>query len=501
MGRDHHEPRQPPSALDLLRQPPTILDSIGQRALAAGDPVLAFAAYRAMQMRAGTSVRDRHAARLGLGRCWLMVAEPELALAYADALIAERGDDAAAWALRVRALLRDGDFSLALQAADEATARVAADPELRAARAAALFRNQRLSEAEAEYRSVLREDPIHAEALVRLGTGLLPPRPAAPAPELHEAASLQRRGRYDDARLLLASVLGREPEHPTGLRMLGELVISMDRDRSPLLVSGVLPRLWQEMAPVIALDTGLRGFFPDWQVLDADRRRMVVLGARPFTRQLGRVAAAGGSHDLLLECERTTDAESRAWLRGRRTFDGRVWDDVRGIGGLGAATGIEALDDAHVGGFHTLVHELAHQVHVYALTETDRARITDLYCRAKQQRRCLDYYAESDEAEYFAQGVEAWFSLVKAAGQPVTHGHTRFELERKDPELAMFISRIAEWDPLTAGGRELRAALVRAAIAVGRARDARALLECGGDAAPAELAREVARAENRLLSL
>ena len=53
--------------------------------------------------------------------------------------------------------------------------------------------------------------------------------------------------------------------------------------------------------------------------------------------------AKGGRHDLMLEAERTTDHAQRASLRGRRTFDGRVWDDVRGIGGLRAATDIEAL--------------------------------------------------------------------------------------------------------------------------------------------------------------
>ena len=37
---------------------------------------------------------------------------------------------------------------------------------------------------------------------------------------------------------------------------------------------------------------------------------------------------------LLDEVERTTDAGSRRSLKGKRTFDGRIWDDVRGIGGL-----------------------------------------------------------------------------------------------------------------------------------------------------------------------
>ena len=166
----------------------------------------------------------------------------------------------------------------------------------------------------------------------------------------------------------------------------------------------------------------------------------------------------------------------RAWLRGRRTFDGRVWDDVRGIGGLCAATGVEALDDAHTGGFQTLVHELAHQVHLYALPRVKRDRITVLYRRAKRDGLCLDYYAASNEAEYFAQGVEAFFSYVKVAGQPVTHGHTHFELRRRDPELFALIGELAEVDPLASGGASLAARLFEAALQTARVADARALL-------------------------
>jgi hypothetical protein len=111
------------------------------------------------------------------------------------------------------------------------------------------------------------------------------------------------------------------------------------------------------------------------------------------------------------------------------------------MGGLRAATGVEALDEAREGGFQTLVHELAHQVHLYLFSSKERQEIRSLYENAKKTNRCLDYYAAANEAEYFAQGVEAWVSLWKAAGQPVTHGHTRFELKRRDPLLFHWIEK------------------------------------------------------------
>src|SRR5262249_19711454 len=136
----------------------------------------------------------------------------------------------------------------------------------------------------------------------------------------------------------------------------------------------------------------------------------------------------------------------------------------RGVGGLQAATGIEALDEAAQFGFDTLVHELAHQVHYYALGQRDRARIRALFVAARAGGNCLDYYAASNEAEYFGQGGEAFASLGKRPGCETTHGHTRFELRRVDPALYDFVAEIVDCDPLRDAAR--RPALLRAAIEV-----------------------------------
>ena len=90
------------------------------------------------------------------------------------------------------------------------------------------------------------------------------------------------------------------------------------------------------------------------------------------------------------------------------------------------------------------------------------------------ERRCLDYYAASNEAEYFGQGVEAFVSLAKRPANETTHGHTRFELKRVDPDLHDFIADLVSFDPLadpTARGPLLEAA-VAVAIRCGRPEDA-----------------------------
>ena len=144
-----------------------------------------------------------------------------------------------------------------------------------------------------------------------------------------------------------------------------------------------------------------------------------------------------------------------------------------GIGGLTAATGIEALDDAAQFGFDTLVHEIAHQVHYYALKQRDQARIRELYKEARENGRFLDYYAATNEAEYFGQGVEAFASLGKRPGGETTHGHTRFELFRVDRPLHDFVASIVDRDPLAGERRaELLQASVEVALRCGRPEDA-----------------------------
>ena len=130
--------------------------------------------------------------------------------------------------------------------------------------------------------------------------------------------------------------------------------------------------------------------------------------------------------------------------------------------------------DALIFDFDTLSHEIAHQAHLYTFTPLQRVRIRSLYRKAKKNRRFLDYYAATNEAEYFGQGVEAFASLGKRPGCEKTHGHTRFELRRIDPELYAFILSVVEFDPLrTAQGRaRILPLAIEVALRSGRADDA-----------------------------
>ncbi len=433
-----------------LRKPLTsTLVHLGKAALEAGDPGAAFAAWRSLNLRAVAQPELLDEAELGLGRTWLMIGKTDIALGYARQVLGREARSAGGYALLVRALLRKGDFPGALrQARRGAELGLLRNLGFRAAHASALYRNQKLQEARKEYVILLKQNPLHPEALVRMGTGLIEPRPAPAAPSLRRAVALQRAGAFDQALQTVQAFLQKDPRHPTALRLAGEWIFEGFRLRGPLLAGDRLPQAWILLDDRRPKGDTLSRFFPGYAKLSPERQMQVRVSLRPFAEELPILLARGGRHDILGEWERTTDAKDRAWLRGQKTFDGRVWDDVRGMGGLRAATGVEALDEAREGGFQTLVHELAHQVHLYLFSAKERREIRSLYEDAKRNHRCLDYYAAANEAEYFAQGVEAWVSLWKAAGQPVTHGHTRFELARRDPALFRWIERRLGPSPL-----------------------------------------------------
>ena len=115
-----------------------------------------------------------------------------------------------------------------------------------------------------------------------------------------------------------------------------------------------------------------------------------------------------------------TDMPQFASLRGTRTFDGRLWDRVRGTGGMklkdgrvGVAIPEENLfgfpDDAYPS-LAIAVHEIAHAIHDRVLTAADRKAVEQAFkARVKSGESFTDAYARSNVREYFAQGANAFF--------------------------------------------------------------------------------------------
>ncbi len=457
----HGEPRQ-----DLLRR--------ARRYLQQEDPWQAVVELRRLEAAVTDPLSDGDLQE-GLARSFLMLGHSRTALGHLRRALGTSGAPGESLtALQVRILLRGARFQRALEvstAAVAASARPTA--ELLAAHASALFRLQRVAESANAYRRVLERDPLHAEAHLRLGSGLQSPQVAKRIPEIQAAVRLIEAQRLQEAVGRLQQALDAAPGHPIAHRLLGETLLRIRMAETMASNSEAFARLAAAMPPPADRDLPVERFVPVYDGLPELLRPVVVRAVSLFPEQLPKLLAMGARHDLLALAERTTDDPSRAGLRGRRTFDGRVWDDVRGVGGRQAATGVEALDDARCFGFDTLAHEVTHQAHLYAFRQVERMRVRQLYHAARLGGRCLDFYAASNEAEYFAQGVEAFVSLAKRPGCQKTHGHTRFELYRVDPDLYRMIEARIGYDPLRdpAHREELLPLCAEVAIACGRPRD------------------------------
>lgn len=466
-------PSQQPAPGDPTTPAPGLLRQ-GERLLQAEDPVLAMESFRMLAAEPGA----RDDARLGIGKVHLMLGQADLALASVEDVLRSRPADSEVLALFVRSLIRARRFEDAVDRATTAVGQVPAPTaELLAASASSLFRVQRTSAAAEGYRGVLALDPLHAEANLRLGSGLSDPVEVSACSDLLAADQLRQRGKVEQAVVILQRAVARGA-NPVAHRLLGEALYQQRwegsmaaRERSFRMLDNLLTD------PVVP--PGTAEFLVGHGELKGRRKLAADRALALFGRHLPRILAIGGRHDLLGAVERTTDHWSRRSLRGTRTFDGRVWDDVRGIGGLRAATGLEALDEAERFGFDTLVHEIAHQVHYYALGQRDRIQIRRLYEAAEREGRFLDYYAATNEAEYFAQGVEAFASLAKRPGCESTHCHTRFELFRRDPALHEFIRKVVDVDVLAdPRNREgLLEAAAEVALRCGRRDDAEVAVE------------------------
>jgi tetratricopeptide (TPR) repeat protein len=451
-----------------LAQPPAPPGEAGQ-ALRHGaelldreDPLEALASFRRVRQLAPDDPRGL----CGVARAYLDLGRSGLSLRFASAATRLAPEDLDFAAVEVRALLRDRRFAAAAQRSRSALRLPAAERSvsLLAAHASALFRLQQNREAAAVYRRILTLDPYHPEAHVRLGSGLSEPVVVATSELLRVGVERLAAGDLDAAVVAFTRELDASPGNPVAHRLLGDALLA--RSMATAMPEHAAEFLALAHAlPVPDLESrSLAKLVPAYAALPAARRAVVERAVLPFASYLPRLVVLGGTHDLLGELERTTDAPARAGLRGRRTFDGRVWDDVRGMGGLQAATGIEALDEAMRFGFDTLAHEVAHQVHLYAFPAHKRRRVRELYQDALAAGRCLDFYAASNEAEYFGQGVEAFVSYGKRPGREATHGHTRFELYRVDRLLHDFIAAEVDFDPLRDAG--VRARLLPAAAAV-----------------------------------
>jgi tetratricopeptide (TPR) repeat protein len=385
------------------------------------------------------------AARAGRAEALLLEARGAEALAEADRGLAHGASrtDADLWRVRALALVELRRYPEAREAAERAVALAPADARAAEALGRAAYHALDMPAARRAYGAAVRLDPDAEEANLRLGNGFGPAFDARPwerEPDLapfRDALARWDAGDLDAAAAGFRALLERAPESFKYRLGLGAVLATRRRAHEARSHDAGGPSLYA-LLPVRE-PRDLLAVLPDAGRLSPRRRHALLVAAAPLAPWWPALVAAGARHDLMDLPENLADREARAELRTRLTFDGRHYDHLRGVGGQHAATGVEKLDEAADLAFHTLAHELAHQVLSHAFPAEVVARVKALYARAVLEDRCLDYYAASNVDEYFAQGYEAFVSHVKRGCLKETQRHTRAELRARDPALYAFL--------------------------------------------------------------
>lgn len=280
---------------------------------------------------------------------------------------------------------------------------------------------QNLSRADAAFDKALKILPSYIPALVGKG-----------AVQYHQK-------NYDLALDWFFQALNVDPDY--GLAHYG---VSMCLARKKDAINVLLPEIERRFGAADAPEPpALRDVFVNYANLDPEMQKIIRLSVQPLCAYLPLLVEKQATHYVFPFHQFLWQVPLNEGLKGRRTHDGRLWDDVKGHGGRNASCGVELARDVKRLRCNILTHEFAHQVHSVLPREL-KDEILRLYLEAKKNRRTLDYYADSNEHEYFAQGVEAYVSEEKLPDQKNTNGHTRKELQQRDPALYIFIQKLAQ---------------------------------------------------------
>ena len=198
-------------------------------------------------------------------------------------------------------------------------------------------------------------------------------------------------------------------------------------------------------AKFVAEPPFMRDVFINYEKIDYDLQKILCMAVQPLKNYLKALKIAGATFYLSPFHNFLWEAPHNQGLKNERTFDLRLWDDIKGNGGFHSTSGADWEKDVKYLRFNVVAHEFAHQVHSF-LSKKHREEIKWLFLKAKKERKTLDFYADFNEWEYFAVGIEAYVSPDKLADQKIGYGHTRQELLETDPDLYYFIEGLSDLD-------------------------------------------------------
>ncbi|RRR71745.1 lonely Cys domain-containing protein, partial [Streptomyces sp. RP5T] len=190
-----------------------------------------------------------------------------------------------------------------------------------------------------------------------------------------------------------------------------------------------------------------------------------------------RLLKNGARMIVVPRSEAITTLDPFRGLAGQNRPDGRSWDELRGVGLrtagvteenlLGEFTSVPGTDPAYPDGYSTTLHEFAHTIYRYGLSESDQQDIHDAYQATLDEygalwpdgalhgmdaegRRTGVNYSSRDELEFFAQLTNVYLRANR--GKDPYTGETRQNggpdwVRRHQPTLFPLMQRLYGADP------------------------------------------------------
>jgi len=185
----------------------------------------------------------------------------------------------------------------------------------------------------------------------------------------------------------------------------------------------------------------LEDVFINYHKCDSDLQKIIRINTAPFSGFLEALAHSGATvyfmdfHHLMFECPHLADR------RNTRVVDFRLADDIKGQGGYHMNSNKLQQSKVANGMFNVAFHEFGHQIQ-WLFTYEQNTELMRLYTKARIEKRTLDWYADMNMQEYFAQGIEAYLSEKKLPRQSNPTNNTNQELYKKDLDLYKFIESL-----------------------------------------------------------
>lgn len=201
-----------------------------------------------------------------------------------------------------------------------------------------------------------------------------------------------------------------------------------------------LPPFYQKYVSVDGYPIVASGRVNDYALAEAAWLVGQMLARRPDVRQ---AMIRGGSRLIVMaHDEFTTDIPEHAHLEPKDYWDARA----RGLGGS-ETDPVCTCAEENLLGFPgdpyaaecILIHELAHNIHLRGMLAVDPTfdtRLKHAYEQALRDGLWKGKYAAVNHHEYFAEGVQSWFSNNRENDHDHNHVNTRAELVEYDPRLA-----------------------------------------------------------------